>query len=69
VKGLRIVLLLLILAIIVLYRPRGVWTELKRMWTRRDYVLGVLVMAVGLYLLYGLYEMYERGMFDRVLDW
>lgn len=68
-KSLRIVLLLIILLIIVLYRPRGVWSELKRLWSRRDYVLGVLVTAVGIYLLYGLYTMYTRGWFDGVLDW
>lgn len=63
-KGLRIFLLLVILALIVLYRPLGVWAQLKRLWARGDYVLGVLVTAVLFYLLYGLYTMYQRGMLD-----
>ena len=67
-KSLRIVLLLIILLIVVLYRPMGVWSELKRLWARRDYVLGVLVTAVGIYLLYGLYSMYTQGWFDSILN-
>ena len=59
----RTLLLLIILIIIVtMYRPRGVWREVKRIWGRRDYVLRVVVVVVGIYLLYGLYNMYERGM-------
>jgi hypothetical protein len=68
-KGLRLLLLLIVLAIVVLYRPKGVYNELKRLWARQDYVLGVLVFAVGIYLLYGLYTMYTRGWFDNILDW
>lgn len=67
-KGLRIVLLLLILVIIVLYRPLGVWAQLKRLRERGNYVLGVLVSAVIFYLLYGLYTMYERGMLTWLME-
>ena len=63
-KGLRILLLLIILLILVLYRPLGVWAQLKRLWARADYVLGVLVFGVVVYLIYGLYTMYQRGMLD-----
>lgn len=62
-------LLLIILAIVIitLYRPVGVWREVKRVWARRHYVLRVLVVVLGIYLLYGLYNMYERGMLNW--DW
>jgi hypothetical protein len=39
-----------------------VWREVMRLWGRRDYLLKVVVVIVGIYLLYGLYNMYERGM-------
>ena len=60
-------LLIIILIMLVLYRPRGVWRELMRLWSQRDYVLKVVVAVVGIYLLYGLYSMYERGMLN--LEW
>lgn len=55
-------ILILILVILVVYRPRGVWREMMRMWGQREYILKVTVVVVGIYLLYGLYSMYERGM-------
>jgi hypothetical protein len=63
-KSMRVVLLLLILLLLVLYRPLGVWAKLREMWARRDYVLGVFVFAIVVYLLYGLYSMYTQGWFD-----
>jgi hypothetical protein len=56
-----------IVIIVTVYRPRRVWHELMRIWGRRDYVLKVTVVVVGIYLLYGLYNMYERGMLS--LEW
>ncbi len=32
------------------------------LWNQRDYILKVVVAVVGIYLLYGFYTMYERGM-------
>lgn len=54
--------LILILVILFVYRPRFVWREFMRMWGQREYILRVIVVVVGIYLLYGLYNMYERGM-------
>jgi hypothetical protein len=62
-----LLLLILLIVIITVYRPRGVWREVMRLWGQRDYVLRVTVVVVGIYLLYGLYNMYERGMLS--LDW
>jgi hypothetical protein len=61
-KGLRIFLLLLIIVVLVLSRPRAVWAQVQQLRARGNYVLGVLVSAVIFYLLYGLYTMYQRGM-------
>lgn len=55
-------LLILLIVIVTVYRPRGVWRELMRVWDQREYVLQVTVVVVGIYLLWGLYNMYERGM-------
>lgn len=62
-----LLLIILVFVIITVYRPVGVWREAKRVWARRHYVLRVLVVVLGIYLLYGLYNMYERGMLS--LDW
>lgn len=60
----RFLLLVILILVLVLYRGRGVWRELKRIWGQRDYVLKVLVLAIGIYLVYGLYSMYQRGMLE-----
>ena len=57
-------LLILLIVIVTVYRPRGVWRELMRVWDQREYVLQVSVVVVGIYLLWGLYNMYERGMLN-----
>ena len=57
-----LLLIILLFVIITVYRPQRVWREVMRVWGRRDYVLKVTVVVVGIYLLYGLYNMYERGM-------
>jgi hypothetical protein len=55
-------LLILLIIVVTLYRPRGVWREVKRLWGQRDYLLKVLFVVVSIYFVYGLYNMYERGM-------
>lgn len=60
----RLLLLILLGVIVILYYPRGVWRELKRLWARRDWILRVGVVGVGIYLLYGLFRMYQQGMLD-----
>lgn len=59
--------MILVVVIVTVYRPRGVWREVMRLWGRRDYVLRVIVTVMGIYFLYGLYTMYERGMLTW--DW
>jgi len=66
-NSLRFLLLLILFGVLVLYRGRAVWRQLGRAWARRDYVLKVLVTVLGIYLLYGLYGMYQRGMLDWLL--
>ncbi len=63
-NGFRFLLILILITIFLIYRGRGIWRELMRIWGRRDYVLKVLVFAIGIYLLYGLYSMYQRGMLE-----
>ncbi len=61
---LRLLLLILLGVIVIIYFPRGVWREFKRAWARRDWLLRVAVVGVGIYLLYGLFRMYQQGMLD-----
>lgn len=60
----KTILLIVLVLLVILYRPRGVWRDFQRVWDKRDYFLKVMVFAVGIYLLYGLYSMYQRGMID-----
>jgi hypothetical protein len=57
-----LLLIILLIVIVTVYRPRGVWREFMRLWGQRDYYLKVIVVIMGIYFLYGLYSMYERGM-------
>jgi len=36
-------------------------SEAQRVWSQRDWILYVLVTAVGIYLIYGLYGLYLRS--------
>lgn len=60
----RILLVIIVALVVIIYYPRGVWRELKRAWARRDWILRVVVVGVGIYLLYGLFRMYQQGMWD-----
>jgi hypothetical protein len=66
-NSLRILLLLIIVVILMLTRGQDLWRQMRRAWARRDYVLKVVVTVLGIYLLYGLYGMYQRGMLDWLL--
>ena len=60
----RLTLLLLIILILFLMKPGTFISESKRLWEQRDRVLRVIVFVLGIYLLYGFYSMYARGMFS-----
>lgn len=60
----RILLVIIVALVVVIYYPRGVWRELKRVWARRDWILRISVVGVSIYLLYGLFRMYQQGMLD-----
>ena len=59
-----LLIIILLFVIITVYRPVGVWRQLMRLWDQREHALKVTVVVVGIYLLYGLYNMYERGMLN-----
>lgn len=62
----RIFFLLVIIFILLWFKPSTLWAELKRSWRQREWMLKVLVVIIGLYLLYGVYNMYKRGMLDWI---
>lgn len=58
----RTLFLLLVLVVLIwLFKPAQVWGEARRMWRQRELMLKVLVAMIVLYLLYGVYELYEQG--------
>lgn len=58
----RVLILIIILLVIIAFKPKTAYGEFKRIWDHRDAVLRMLVIVIGIYLLYGLYSMYSRGM-------
>lgn len=58
----KLLVVLMIVALIVMLRPTGVWGEAKRSWEQRNRILRVLIVVIGIYLVYGIYSMYRRGM-------
>jgi hypothetical protein len=59
-----LLLLIVVLLLVTLYRPRGAWREFKRLWGQREYIVKVIATVVGIYFLYGLFTMYQRGMWS-----
>jgi hypothetical protein len=64
VNSIRILLVLVVLVLLFLRRPKGMIRQARRLWARRDYMLGVIVFGVLVYLVIGVYRMYEKGWFD-----
>lgn len=62
----RFVLLLLLIALIALAKPLKVWDALRRAWDRRNLVLGTILFALAIYVLYGLYTLYTERLFESV---
>ncbi len=59
-------LLLLLLLVVFLFvaRPSSAWSEMKRSWARREWIVTVFLILVGGYLLYGLFTMVNENTFE-----
>jgi len=57
-----ILIIILVIVMMTASRPRMMWRQALFVWNQRDYAIKVIVIVVGIYFLYGLYNMYERGM-------
>ena len=51
-------LLILIVLLLMLFKPTGFWREIKQLWAQREYIVRVLFVLVSIYFLYGLYSLY-----------
>jgi hypothetical protein len=58
----KLLVVLLILALVFMLRPKGMWGEAKRSWEQRNRILRVLVVIIAFYLVYGVFKMYQQGM-------
>lgn len=56
-------LLLLIALFMFVARPGSAWTEMKRSWARREWIVTLILIMVGGYLIYGLYTMVNEETF------
>ncbi|CAN5521026.1 hypothetical protein BH10CHL1_BH10CHL1_04410 [soil metagenome] len=52
-------LIIIIIVLLVLIKPTGFWREIKLIWAKRERLVRVLVVVVGLYFIYGLYTLYS----------
>lgn len=60
----RILILLVLLALLFIFKPLGVWAYFRRIWERRDLIVGTLFFIIIAYLAYGLFTMYQRDMLN-----
>ena len=60
----RIFVLLLIIAILLLARPRESWQQARHAWGQRERVLRVVTFALIVYLAYGFFQLYRQGWFE-----
>lgn len=51
----RLILVFVVIFLLVLAKPRWVWSEIQRIRSQWDLILKLLVTVVIVYLLYGLY--------------
>lgn len=63
----RLTIVLIIILLITIFRPVGVWRELKRMWDQRETITRILTVLIVAYLLYGIYRLYADGWFNQWL--
>jgi hypothetical protein len=61
----RLVIFLIIILLLAVFRPSGVWRELKRIWEQRETITRILTVLVLAYLAYGIYRLYTDGWFDQ----
>ena len=57
----RILLIFLVLLVLLILRPGVVKSEVKRIYTQRNTIWGLLSLVVIVYLLYGLYTIWSGG--------
>ncbi|MBX3052096.1 MAG: hypothetical protein KF753_11510 [Caldilineaceae bacterium] len=57
----RILFILLILVVLVVLRPSAVKSEVQRIYSQRNTIWKLLSLVVILYLLYGLYTLWNGG--------
>ncbi len=66
-KGL-LLLLLLVATVMILARPKEAWTEMKRSWARREWIVTMLLVAIVAYFLYGVYTMYTENTLQHLRE-
>ncbi len=57
-------LLLLIAVFYLVAKPSSAWSEMRRSWARREWIVTVVLILVGGYLLYGIYTMVNENTFE-----
>ncbi len=57
-------LLLLVAILLFVASPGSAWSEMKRSWARREWIVTVLLILVGGYLLYGLFQVVSENTFE-----
>jgi drug/metabolite transporter (DMT)-like permease len=56
-------ILLVVLLISLMLRPRGVWAELRRIYQQWNTILQLIVLMLFIYMFYGLYRIWVTDLF------
>jgi glycopeptide antibiotics resistance protein len=59
----RVLLVFLLLFLIILMKPKTVWSEFKRIRGQWNTILTLLVIVVAVYFIFGLWRAYGNGGF------
>ena len=54
--------LVIILLLLTLTRPRAAWAEAQRIWSQRNWMLGVIATILLIYLAYGIVQVIRSGL-------
>lgn len=58
----RLLFLILILLLVFVLRPSAVMSEVRRIYSQRETIWKLLTLVVFVYLLYGLYTLWQSGL-------
>lgn len=58
----RLLIIFLLIGLLLLLKPKAVWSEFQRIRSQWNTILGLLVVVVAVYLLYGVWTLFSNDL-------